>query len=232
MANKSSNCQNCGSPVVFTSHWKSSCEYCGTERSYDIEEWTLSRDNDKNKPLGPCPRCKTTQWRTLHLDNEDGILHRCETCLGLFVNTFLLKSLIQHKDEDPSLEDKVLLNFLAEDTPFKEERIQYLSCPTCTQQMSRKNYGKSSGVIIDSCLDHGTWLDSGELGKIKDWTKAGGKARQIRIETDSLKRERNTAARAKYSEATTLNTTTYSNRKTTELDIGVLLSRIAGWFIN
>ena len=33
-----------------------------------------------------------------------------------------------------------------------------------------------AGVIADQCLDHGIWLDGGELGLLLNWARAGGGA--------------------------------------------------------
>jgi Zn-finger nucleic acid-binding protein len=41
--------------------------------------------------------------------------------------------------------------------------------------MQRKNYMNKSGVIMDVCVDHGIWLDAGELKQIQEWTALGGK---------------------------------------------------------
>ena len=40
--------------------------------------------------------------------------------------------------------------------------------------MNRKNFRRISGVIIDSCADHGVWLDIGELEKIRHFIADGG----------------------------------------------------------
>jgi hypothetical protein len=40
--------------------------------------------------------------------------------------------------------------------------------------MHRKNYGKRSGVIVDWCGPHGTWLDADELEQIAHFIAGGG----------------------------------------------------------
>jgi hypothetical protein len=40
--------------------------------------------------------------------------------------------------------------------------------------MARKNYGKRSGVIVDWCAAHGTWLDADELEQIASFIASGG----------------------------------------------------------
>jgi len=38
----------------------------------------------------------------------------------------------------------------------------------------RLNFGRTSGVVVDMCREHGTWFDSGELPKILAFLKGGG----------------------------------------------------------
>ncbi|RIL01515.1 MAG: hypothetical protein DCC71_17510 [Proteobacteria bacterium] len=40
--------------------------------------------------------------------------------------------------------------------------------------MHRKNYGRRSGVIVDWCGPHGTWLDADELEQIAGFIAGGG----------------------------------------------------------
>ena len=44
--------------------------------------------------------------------------------------------------------------------------------------MNRVNFGRRSGVVIDQCIKHGIWLDSGELTHLLEWKKAGGQLLQ------------------------------------------------------
>lgn len=50
----------------------------------------------------------------------------------------------------------------------------YRPCPVCSLQMLRRNFGESSGFIIDFCKDHGFWFDENELGGILKWIRSGG----------------------------------------------------------
>ena len=40
--------------------------------------------------------------------------------------------------------------------------------------MLRRNFRKSSGVILDVCSEHGTWLDADELEQITGFILSGG----------------------------------------------------------
>jgi hypothetical protein len=42
-------------------------------------------------------------------------------------------------------------------------------------------------VIVDTCREHGIWLDGGELRQLLEWTRAGG---QIHHEKTRLEQER------------------------------------------
>ena len=54
------------------------------------------------------------------------------------------------------------------------QRVEYRRCPSCGVQMLRKNFRKSSGVILDVCREHGTWLDADELEQITGFILSGG----------------------------------------------------------
>jgi hypothetical protein len=56
--------------------------------------------------------------------------------------------------------------------------------------MARKNFGGTSGVIVDTCRDHGVWFDAGELPRVLDFVEAGGLAEQRRRELAELNRRR------------------------------------------
>jgi hypothetical protein len=53
--------------------------------------------------------------------------------------------------------------------------------------MSRRNYRRTSGVIIDRCHDHGTWLDADELERIAGFILSGGLERAKAAEQTTMK---------------------------------------------
>lgn len=52
--------------------------------------------------------------------------------------------------------------------------MRYRACPACGQVMSRSNFGRVSGVIIDVCRPNGAWFDRGELAAIRRFLRDGG----------------------------------------------------------
>jgi len=60
----------------------------------------------------------------------------------------------------------------------------YRQCPECDKLMNRRNFGRRSGVVIDTCKDHGMWFDAQELSGILRWIRAGGETRAHEREAD------------------------------------------------
>lgn len=52
--------------------------------------------------------------------------------------------------------------------------VKYRKCPECDAFMQRRNFRRSSGVIIDTCRKHGSWLDADELEQITGFVLSGG----------------------------------------------------------
>ena len=52
--------------------------------------------------------------------------------------------------------------------------------------MNRTNYALGSGVVVDTCRDHGAWFDAGELSRIIAFIEGGGLERARRREVESL----------------------------------------------
>jgi len=63
-----------------------------------------------------------------------------------------------------------------------QERVAYRRCPECGANMLRKNFGKRSGVILDWCGGHGTWLDAHEMEDVAAFVLAGGLERSAAAE--------------------------------------------------
>jgi hypothetical protein len=40
--------------------------------------------------------------------------------------------------------------------------------------MARMNFGHHSGILVDTCREHGTWFDQGELDATLEFVRAGG----------------------------------------------------------
>jgi Zn-finger nucleic acid-binding protein len=106
-------------------------------------------------------------------------------CCGIFVAVEDLKALISEQ-EKRAMSPAPGAHGPA-GTTATAQPVAYLPCPVCQGLMNRVNYGRSSGVIIDHCRNHGYWLDAGELEKIAQWVAAGGHLKQYQREADEAR---------------------------------------------
>ena len=115
-----------------------------------------------------CPRC---EFRLTALSGEHGALLDCENCGGQFVEHALLRDLLEHREK---------LGRLALRQPLRQKLelkdVRYFGCPECGALMNRKNFGGSSGIVVDVCHRHGTWFDAAELAGVLAFVESGGPA--------------------------------------------------------
>jgi Zn-finger nucleic acid-binding protein len=141
-----------------------------------------------------CPRCSVGEVKTrdrrpelvVHLLGETP-LDECDACGGVWLEAAVFEKLIKSRDEQATV--------LSGNGPYLEidaysqhtlEKPRYLPCPDCSQLMNRKNFGDTSGVIIDVCRQHGFWFDRDELGRIIQFVMKGGLDESRRRELERL----------------------------------------------
>ena len=73
--------------------------------------------------------------------------------------------------------------------PATAQPLRYRPCVTCGALMSRRNYGRKSGVIVDVCARHGLWFDLHELDSLLRWIREGGEARAEKLQREQEKME-------------------------------------------
>jgi Zn-finger nucleic acid-binding protein len=103
-----------------------------------------------------------------------GSLYACERCGGQLVTHGLLRALIEQRE---TLGSAAASSADApRGNPLKEP-VRYRPCPACGQMMNRKNFGGTSGIIVDLCTSHGTYFDAGELPRVLEFVRRGGLAK-------------------------------------------------------
>ena len=73
-------------------------------------------------------------------------------------------------------------------TPPSEPTVRYARCPSCADIMTRMNFGRSSGIVVDVCRAHGTWFDRGELESALQFVRDGGLEAEVSATPDFAKR--------------------------------------------
>jgi Zn-finger nucleic acid-binding protein len=74
--------------------------------------------------------------------------------------------------------------------------VQYRHCPECEAYMARRNYRKKSGIIIDTCAEHGVWLDADELEEIAGFILSGAAGQSIEPDSSEERKKKAAAAAA------------------------------------
>ena len=127
-----------------------------------------------------CPVCDEPWHLTSRrIGRERLALLECGRCAGLWLGSEVFKQ----------LEEKALLRAPVDTTgpagpaspgpplrPVDSPRT-YRPCPVCGKLMHRRNFGRKSGVILDTCAAHGLWFDPGELETVLTWIREGGSKR-------------------------------------------------------
>ena len=60
--------------------------------------------------------------------------------------------------------------------------------------MLRRNFRKSSGVILDVCSEHGSWLDADELEQITGFILSGGAPSPVLADPPAARAQRSARA--------------------------------------
>jgi Zn-finger nucleic acid-binding protein len=112
---------------------------------------------------------------------DAGALQDCAKCGGQFVGHALLRELLEQREVYGSAIPR-------RTTPHNPliQPIRYVKCPECGELMNRRNFGKSSGIIVDICHQHGVWFDAGEVPRVLAFVQAGGLSRAQRREQEEL----------------------------------------------
>ena len=199
------NCPNCGAAVadksVHCSHCRSrlktmSCSSCfgtifeGSKFCPLCGKKAVAAGIIDAKNPGKCPRCKI---KLTLLDIDEILLAECERCEGVWSDVETFETICANRENQAA----VLRKFEEILHHPQLQKVQYVPCPFCKQLMNRNNFAKVSGVIIDSCKNHGVWFDAEELPKIIEFIRKGGldysrqkEKAQIDAEREQLRTEK------------------------------------------
>jgi Zn-finger nucleic acid-binding protein len=126
-----------------------------------------------------CPECKSALVQA----SVGGVdLSQCHRCGGVWLDRGLFERIAADREERGTV-----LGALPGDQTkgaVEVEAIHYRPCPECSRMMNRTNYGRISGIILDTCKDHGLWFDKDELRRVLEFIQKGGldKSRERQIQ--------------------------------------------------
>lgn len=169
---KTESCSSCFGTIFQGSKF---CPLCGEKA---VAANVIDREN-----LGECPRCGIG----LKLIEVDEIkLAECERCEGIWSDVETFETICASRENQSAV-----LKKLDEILHHPQvQKIRYVPCPACRQLMNRNNFARVSGVIIDTCREHGVWFDAEELPKIIEFIRKGGMEYSRQKERAELEAER------------------------------------------
>jgi Zn-finger nucleic acid-binding protein len=134
-----------------------------------------------------CPGCE--KWMCV---SEVGglVVQECPKCHGLWAAEDVFDSLVDRATSvarERALGGPVSRPRVDGANPAARS-VEYRRCPVCDDLMVRRNFRRRSGVIIDRCHSHGTWLDAHELEQIAGFVLSGRAAEADRAEADEAGR--------------------------------------------
>jgi Zn-finger nucleic acid-binding protein len=129
------------------------------------------------EPAETAARCPTCRRDLDAFRGSPGRLFDCGGCGGQFVEHALLRELLERRE----ILGRAVPERVAPANPLTQP-VRYLPCPACSEFMLRRNFGRSSGIIVDFCQKHGTWFDAGELPRVLAFVQSGGLERARYLE--------------------------------------------------
>jgi Zn-finger nucleic acid-binding protein len=120
----------------------------------------------------PCPACSLPMSPRAVAGEA---LDECTSCQGLWIPEGRLEQLVERarkaQEATSGSRPGIPAPRVRSGNPAVQ-RVEYRRCPECDAQMQRRNFWRSSGIIVDVCRRHGTWLDPNELEQIAGFVLA------------------------------------------------------------
>ena len=143
--------------------------------------------------LGPTEkRCPGCEQDVMHLiDVGEHRIEECPECAGVMLDHDTLERITHAREAEAGMR---MRGGPKQKTLSVAGKVVYRKCPSCTKVMNRENFGRTSGVIVDVCADHGVWFDPDELTAVLEFVVTGGLAkkrdRDVQDAKDELSRRR------------------------------------------
>lgn len=154
------------------------CPSCGAARS---------RSEAARPHSTKCPACRG-EMHWIRVGEVD--LLECGSCDGTWVESDAFNRLCAQRDQQAIIAQQGGESRKhAVETRTTADRVRYRPCPQCGKMMNRQNFGRLSGTIVDTCSNHGTFLDRGELHQVIRFILDGGFDRMRAAELARLKDE-------------------------------------------
>lgn len=117
----------------------------------------------------PCVRCNTP-LQPLELEGQ--LVVACRAGHGIWLGRSQLASLVEDDTDDASPSAETSAWAASDTSPVEMTTERFRSCPECGKTLRKDNWKYGSSVVVDTCDEHGIWVDAGEVESIEAWTEA------------------------------------------------------------
>lgn len=196
------NCPMCGAPAASDA---TSCEHCGARLAtvacpscfgliFQGAKFCshCGAKVDEVKPAvetaRECPRCKLPLGA---VTIGTASVLECGKCEGLWVDTATFEQIRDDREKQAAVLGMPGSQSAA--NAYRLEAVHYIPCPVCHTLMNRVNFAHCSHIIVNVCMQHGTWFDKDELRQIVEFIRGGGLEKSRLQEIDELDRKRSLA---------------------------------------
>ncbi len=155
-------------------------------------------DADGETSALACPGCGDQQCTSVLVTRSvgDQAVHECLACHGIWLSTRVVDAIVTEANARALFAPNAAPGsplVAPPRTATASKRLtafRYRRCPSCAKMMTRVNIAKISGVIVDRCLQHGTFFDLDELHALVRFLEQGGLDRARARERELLADER------------------------------------------
>lgn len=98
---------------------------------------------------------------------ESAAVMACPNCEGTWYPDEALADVTDHSFSE--LKETPLAGSMVPDKLARIELDEHIECPQCGKEMSRYTYSLTCPIELDECMEHGVWLDDGELGTLMQY---------------------------------------------------------------
>ena len=135
------------------------CPHCGAKGARAV----------KDPAAVNCPDCKSAMH---HVSVGETDFMECNDCASTWIEADVFTRMCVDREQRGAVAATV--GSAAKAPALRATGVRYLPCPVCKKTMSRQNFGRRSGVIIDVCKGHGVWFERGELQAVMAFIDRGG----------------------------------------------------------
>jgi Zn-finger nucleic acid-binding protein len=146
------------------------CHHCGTP----IAPEEIAADPTDRV----CPACGNDRLLHSRTLGDTGLTAlECGICAGLWLGSEVFRTVEERaRDAAPPAADPAAIRAEARERARVPQRPGpfYRPCPVCRTPMTRINFERVSGILLDRCRTHGIWFDATELDAVLRWIRLGG----------------------------------------------------------